>query len=287
MIILTACGFKEKGEPKYIGEINQWHNKRIEGLKKEQGWLNLAGLFWLKDGKNSFGSSSDNDLVFPKGKINDHAGEFILDGGKVFVKINPDITVLHNGKMITEMELKPDDEDSSSLRHASLVWFAIKRGDQYGIRLRDMKHDNLFGFEGIDRYPVNSDWKIKAKFNPSLAEKKISVPNILGRVNEEESPGNLSFEIEGNKYMLEVLEGGENDYFLIFADKTNGEDTYEAGRFLSVPKPDSSGNTFIDFNKAYNPPCVFSEFATCPMPPMQNHLQVKITAGEKMYGKGH
>jgi uncharacterized protein (DUF1684 family) len=287
-VLLTFCSrYEEKGEPKYIDEINQWHNKREEGLKKERGWLNLAGLYWLKEGENSFGSAAGNDLIFPKGKINDHAGVFILDSGKVFVKINPDITILNNGKMIKEMELKPDDEDSSSLRHASLVWFIIKRGDRFGVRLRDLKNNNLFSFEGVERYPVNSDWKIEAKFSPYNPTKKISVPNILGTIEEEISPGNLSFEIEGEKYSLDVLEGGEDSYFVIFADKTSGEDTYGGGRFLSVPKPDSSGKTYIDFNKSYNPPCVFSQYATCPLPPKRNHLPVEITAGEKMYGKGH
>lgn len=287
-LLLTFCSrYEEKGDPKYIDEINQWHNKREEGLKKDKGWLNLAGLYWLKEGENSFGSASSNNLIFPKGKINDHAGVFILDSGKVFVRINPDITVLNNGEMVKEMELKPDDEDSSSLRHASLVWFIIKRGDRYGVRLRDLKHDNLFSFEGVERYPVNSDWKIEAIFNPYIPSKKISVPNILGNIEEEESPGNLSFEIEGAKYSLDVLEGGSDSYFVIFADQTSGEDTYGGGRFLSVQKPDSSGKIFIDFNKAYNPPCVFSQYATCPLPPKQNHLQVEITAGEKMYGKGH
>ncbi|MCK9279998.1 MAG: DUF1684 domain-containing protein [Melioribacteraceae bacterium] len=288
IVLLASCSkFGENGNEKYIEEINQWHKKREAGLKEVKGWLNLSGLYWLEEGENSFGSSPDNDLIFPKGKINDHAGKFILDKGKVSVKIDPDITVLNNGKMISEMELKPDDEDSSALRHASLVWFVIKRGDRFGIRLRDLKHHNLFTFNGIERYPVNINWRIEAKFIPSSGEKKISVPNILGNTEEEKFPGNLSFEIDGVQYSLEVLEGDSDNYFLIFADLTNGDDTYRGGRFLSVPKPDSSRETYIDFNKAYNPPCVFSEFATCPLPPMQNHLQVEITAGEKNYGEGY
>ena len=165
----------------------------------------------------------------------------------------------------------------------SLRWYIIKRDDKYGVRLRDIDANLRKEFKGIDTYPVNEDWKITAKFEAYNPPKTISIPSIIGTVEEDMAPGALVFEKDGKEYRLDpVVEGDE--FFIIFADETSGEETYGAGRFLYTAMPDSTGNVILDFNKAYNPPCAFTPYATCPLPPKQNYLKLRITAGEKKYG---
>lgn len=285
-LILSACKepFKEKGSPKYLSEVNSWHKKRIENLKKENGWLNLVGLFWLKDGENSFGSAESNDIVFPKGKCPDVLGKFILKDSVVTIIANDEIKILCDKQSITKKELTIDSQgEPSVLEYGSLRWFVIKRGNKYGIRLRDLETDLVKNFGGVKTFPINSDWKLEALFKYYKPAKTIAVPNVLGAIEEEKSPGALYFNKDNIEYKLDVLDGGDS-YFIVFADETSGDETYGGGRFVSVPKADSTGKTYIDFNKAYNPPCAFTKYATCPMPPKQNYLKIKIYAGEKNYG---
>ncbi len=278
---------KEKGSKEYIEEINNWHKKREANLKKETGWLNLVGLFWLKEGENKFGSAKDNHIVFPGSNIPDFIGSFYLKDSIVTVKITPGVKVYNDSVLVTETIMNNDlSPNTTILKLGSLRWFVIKRGNKYGIRLRDVDAPLVKNFKGIEHYPVNEDWKITADFLPFDKIKKISIPTILNTVEEDYSPGYLSFNINSNNYKLLAIDEGE-EFFIIFADETNGEETYGAGRFLYTAKPDSNNKVIIDFNKAYNPPCVFTKFATCPLPPKENYLHLKITAGEKKYGKGH
>ncbi len=285
IFILCSCGesLKEKGSPDYIAEIKAWQKKRTENLKKETGWLNLVGLFWLKEGENKFGSDKSNDIIFPS-KAPSFIGKFYLRDSTVTIEINDGVDVISNGKKIKSLELKNDMQGKPTiLEYKSLRWFVIKRGNKYGIRLRDLESDLVKNFKGIDTFPVNEDWRIEAKFEPYIPPKKIFVPNVLGMIEEEYSPGALSFYKDGKKFRIDVLDEGDS-YFLIFADETSGKETYGAGRFLYVNKSDTTGKIFIDFNKAYNPPCAFTKYATCPLPPKQNYLKLSITAGEKKYG---
>lgn len=277
----------QKADPKYLAEIEQWHAKRIERLKGENSWLNLAGLFWLKDGENKFGSDPSNDLVFPKDKSPDFIGTLTLKDSVVTIKVNEGINITANDKPITELQLKDDLSDNpTELKLGSLKWYAIKRGDRYGIRLRDIESDLVKNFTGIDRFPVNDKWKISASFIPFEKPKIISIPTIIGTPDEMTCKGELHFKIDDKNYsILPVDEEGQ--FFIIFADETNGEETYGAGRFVYADPPDSTGKVIIDFNKAYNPPCIFTPFATCPLPPKENVIRTKITAGEKLWGKGH
>ncbi|MBI1937597.1 MAG: DUF1684 domain-containing protein [Ignavibacteriales bacterium] len=290
IIVLTSCQneLREKGTPEYISEIKEWHKKRIENLKKENGWLNLVGLLWLNEGENKFGSDQSNNLVFPEGKAEPFMGSFFLKDSTVTIEINKNVKVfLKDGGQIEKMILRHDQQpETTVLSYGSLRWFVIKRGDRYGIRLRDLEADLVKNFSGIETYPVNSDWKFEAKFEKYDPPKKIAVPNILGTIDEEKSPGALVFSKDGKEYKVDALDEGDS-YFLIFADETSGIETYGGGRFLYTPKADSTGKLLIDFNRAYNPPCVFTKYATCPLPPKQNHLKMQITAGEKNYGHGH
>ncbi len=284
--LLSACSEKlnQKGSPEYINEIQQWDQKRASRLKEETGWLNLVGLFWLKDGNNTFGSAKDNDLIFSSGP--EHIGSFILKDSVVMAKINPGTEVLYNGNPVTEIIMKDDYSDNTTVgQSGSLRWNVIKRTEGYAIRLRDLNAPLLNEFKGIERFPINEDWKITAKFEKYDPPKKLLIPDVFGTVGEENSPGAVVFQVNGKTYKLDALDAGGNRIWFIFADETSGEETYGAGRYLYTDKPDSNGNVILDFNTAYNPPCVFTKFATCPFPPKDNFLKLRITAGEKVWGE--
>lgn len=276
--------------PDYVKEIQEWHKKRIASLTRQDGWLSLTGLYWLKNGENKFGSDTSNDIVFPTGKAPDYIGFFTLKNDQVSINIKSDISVLYQGQPIQSLKLKSDAEgEPSVLSLGSLKWFIIKRGDQFAVRLRDSENSTLKNFKGIETFPVDTTWCVKAKFEPYDIPKEIPIPTVLGTTTIEKCPGTLVFSIHDQIYRLDPLADDLNQpLFLIFADQTNGDKTYGGGRFLIVDKPDKNGLTLIDFNKAYNPPCAFTKYATCPLPPSQNRLPIYITAGEKKYeGSGH
>ena len=286
----TGCGKTNrgvKGTPKYIASIKTWHNQRIKNLKKPDGWLNLAGLFWLKEGVNKIGSGQDNDIVFPKDKAPEYIGKVTINDTIVTFHAGNGNGATYNGKPVTSIRLYSDMTGNPTvIATGSLRWFIIKRGNKIGIRLRDLKAPLLQNFSGIRTYPINENWRLTAKFVPYKQPKIVSIPSIIGTVEKDTVEGSLVFRIKGKTYKLDPVEEGK-ELFIIFADKTSGEETYGAGRFLYASDPDSAGDVVLDFNKAYNPPCAFTPFATCPLPPGQNYLPVKITAGEKKYGKGH
>ena len=289
-IFLTACTASEYEQTQnmdYLNEVNDWHNRRIENLKKESGWLNLVGLFWLKDGINSFGSDESNDIVFPVAKSLQFMGKIIKQGSSITTYINDDVKIFNSDTIVKKIEMFSDlTNDPTILSYETLRWFVIKRGDKYGIRLRDLTADLVSHFVGIERFPVQDKWKIKAKFIENNPPKSIMIPSIIGTVNESISPGTLAFEIESKEFKLFPTKSGTR-LFVVFADLTSGEETYGAGRFLYTDGPDSNNIVWLDFNKAYNPPCAFTKYATCPLPPDENKLKIRISAGEKNYGDLH
>jgi uncharacterized protein len=273
----------------YKNEIENWHAKRLDDLKSENGWLNLAGLFWLKEGINTFGSSENNDVVFPKEKIVERAGYFKVKQGIVKMEVAHDVLITQNGnQVINELIFSPDSTNNPTLGYGSLRWFVIKRDKIVGIRLRDIESVGVKDFKGITRYPTNSDWRCEAIVEKSTEPKMIDISNVLGQTTPQASHGTLVFEIKGEEYRLDAIDGGKDELFIIFGDQTNEHDTYPSGRYIYVKRPDEFGKTILDFNKSYNPPCAFTPFATCPLPPNQNVLSVAITAGEKNYSAyGH
>jgi uncharacterized protein (DUF1684 family) len=287
LIIPTAC--KRKADEDYLKSIDEWHQKRIEGLKAPDSWLSLAGLFWLKDGENRFGTDPSNDVVFPEDNAPAEMGVFILDNGRVTVKVNEGVEIRHDKEPVTTLEMKSDmTGDPTFLNYGTLSWFVIQRGDQIGIRLRDSANPKIAGFQGIERFPVSEKWRIEARFEPYDSVKTIAVPTVLGTISESPCSGALVFDIDGREYSLDpIAEEGGNGYFIIFGDDTNGTETYGAGRFLSASAAGPDGKVILDFNKAYNPPCAFSPYATCPLPPEQNILPLAVKAGEKAYAGGH
>lgn len=285
LVVAIFCTAGAYAQDTYITGIDKWHKEREEGLKKENGWLNLAGLFWLKPGKNYFGSDASNDLVFPRGTIAGKAGYLELEDNNLVILV-PDTQspVSIRGKQVTSyIVFHPDSLRAPVAAAGSLRWTIIKRDDKIGLRLRDLNSPAVAAFRGIERYEVDPGWKLEAVLQSEGLPGQISITNVLGQTNLQKSAGKLHFNINGKTYSLNALDEGGNELFVIFGDATNTEDTYPSGRFLYVAKPDASGKTVIDFNKAYNPPCAFTEYATCPLPPKENRLAIPITAGEKKY----
>jgi len=283
---LSGCSKKIETDPAYVSEISNWHNKRIQKLQKDNGWLNLVGLYWLKHGENTFGSDSSNDIIFPPGappKI----GSITLNDSVAKLNVIENVNVAIDNGSVKEALLQNDLSGNPTIMTCGYYrWNIIKRESKYGIRLRDLNSPLVKNFPGIDIYPADKSWKIEASFIKFPEPRKIMVPTILGTMEENKVIGNLTYTKDGNKYSLvPILEG--DSFFLIFADETNGEETYGAGRFLYTTLPDSNGKVILDFNKAYNPPCAFTKYATCPLPPKENYLHLKVTAGEKKFGHGH
>ncbi len=282
----VACQKQEVDEKSYRAGIEEWHKKRIERLTRPDSWLSLEGLFWLEPGGNRFGSAGDNDLIFPAG-MPAHTGRFYFKDTLVTVHIEPGVEVFLDGKPVRDATLRPDVPGTPDiLKWKSYSWYVIKREDRYGIRLKNSASRVLANFKGIERFPVDLKWRVKARLVPHESSKSLPVPNVLGQIVEEPSPGKLVFTVDGREYTLDPIAGaGDTEYFIIFGDATNGDGSYGAGRFLTAPLVNEEGVTWIDFNRAYNPPCVFTPYATCPLPPPQNKLDIAITAGEKVWGE--
>ncbi len=252
----------------YQAEIVQWHKDREAGLKAEDGWLSLAGLVWLHDGANTFGTGKKVDVELPDGPAN--GGVFTLQGGKVTVTMGGATREVHaNGNDIVKV--------------GRLHLFVIKRGDKYGIRVKDPESQARREFKGIEYFPIDESYRVVAKWVPEA--KKIPILNVLGQTDLDESPGYASFQLKGRNFTLRpILETPDaKELFYIIADETTGKETYHGGRFLYSEMP-KDGKVVLDFNKAYNPPCVFTPFATCPLPPKENRLALRLEAGEKRYG---
>ena len=272
----------------YRKEIEAWRQERTEGLKKEDGWLTLVGLYWLKPGENRFGSDPGNPVILPQGKAPGVAGVLVREGDAVTVRVEPGVALTADGHEVTPngMTLKTDADDKPTmLELGSLRFYVIKRGDRLGVRIKDRQSPVLASFKGLDTYPIRPEWRVVARFEP-YKDKKIPIANIVGQVEDNPSPGAVVFDWQGKTYRLDALQGSpEGGLFLLFGDRTNGKETYGAGRFLDTDPP-KDGKVVVDFNTAYNPPCAFTAFATCPLPPPQNKLSIAVPAGEKKFAGG-
>jgi len=294
LLIITLFTFscnneklETKGTPEYLEEIKQWDQHRLERLKADDGWLNLVGRTWLKPGENKFGSAKDNEVLIESDKVPAYMGVFIFQDSTVTMKVNDGVDILYDGNPVKEIVMIGDgNKDMTVFQYGPIKWNLIVRNELYGIRFRDIESEFVQSFSGIERFPVNEDWRIEAKYEIYDPPKKMSVPNVLGQVDEEPSPGAIVFTKDNQTYRLNAIDAGDKLWF-IFADGTSGEETYGGGRFLYTDKADSNGIVIVDFNKAYDPPCVLTKFATCPLPPKENYLSLKITAGEKMWGGHH
>ncbi len=267
----------------YQSEIEKWRADHGAEIKNENGWLTVAGLFWLKDGVNTIGAGSNFDIELTenfKGKF----GEIEFKNGAAILKVEKGVEALTDGKQISSIELVSDEEGKPSvIQNGSQTFYLIKREERFGIRLKDKNSKERVNFKGLKWFPINEKYKVEAKFEAFPEPKEVLIPNVLGGNFKMKSPGILRFKLNGKKYSLEpVLEAGSDQLFIIFRDTTSRTETYGAGRFLYAKKA-ANGKVVLDFNRAENPPCAFTSFATCPLPPPQNRLDVKIKAGEKRY----
>jgi uncharacterized protein (DUF1684 family)/lysophospholipase L1-like esterase len=271
------------GERPYAEGVEQWRSEREAGLTKVGGWLSVAGLHWLESGANTIGTGATNSFVLPSGSAPATVGSLTLKGDTVVLKLAPGVSATVNGDAVTgERELKTDAKGpADKLTVGSLTMAVIVRGKRTGVRLWDDNAAARKGFTRLNWYPVDESFRVVAKFVPYTPPKKVGVATILGDIEEGTSPGYVTFSLDGQECRLETRSEGE-ELFINFRDATSGDTTYAPGRFLYAAKPEN-GKVVLDFNRAYNPPCAFTPFATCPLPPRQNFLKVAIPAGEKKY----
>jgi uncharacterized protein (DUF1684 family) len=284
IVFFSNCTRNDLGQApvadNYPHEVIEWKQERVESLSDSTGWLRLAGMYWLNDGVNSFGSGPGAGIRFPEGTIAEKAGTFTLENGRVILTPASDISVTHDGKPVSDFVLYDGDE-FPEVESGSLLWHVIVRDHLTGIRLYNKDNPKADEFTGFPRYEIDPKWHLKAKYFPNPEGTTVSIVNVLGQQIDAVSPGILEFKIDGDLYTLDAIENTDR-MFIIIGDETNRTDTYQAGRYMYIDYPeDGSAYTIIDFNKAYNPPCAYNSFTTCQLPPMQNRLEVAITAGEK------
>ena len=277
--ILLHTNVQGQTSAAYTASIKHFDSLRIKALTEQNGWLNLAGLYWLKPGDNSFGSASNNTLVFKHKNMPAQLGKFKVLGKRVSFEFDKVVSKFSNDYLEEIVLFDPSKKTDSSIQFNQFMWSIIIREDKIGVRFRDLKNPALAAFKGNKRFAINETWNLPAKLLPPNAS-GLFITNVLGQTNAEDYAGKISFEYQGKNYVLDAISEGPGDLFVIFGDATNGINTYHTGRFMYVPRPDSNGNTYIDFNKAFNPPCAYTAFATCPIPPKQNILPFKVTAGE-------
>ncbi|HTQ98596.1 MAG TPA: DUF1684 domain-containing protein [Candidatus Acidoferrum sp.] len=270
-------------------ELVQWKQDRVTALTSETGWTTLAGLFWLKNGDNTFGRDKTNALHLDNPAIAAKAGVFRVQDGKVSFIAEKAAGITSDGKPVHELALKTDAvDDYTQLHSSSLTFFAIERAGKLGVRVRDSESPSRKNFKGLDYFPGDDSFVFNARFEP-YQNKKVAITNILGMTEDMVAPGALVFSKDGKEYRLDTVleEPGATELFVMFSDATSGKETYGAARYMYVAMP-KDGVIRVNFNKAYNPPCAFTEFATCPLPPLQNRLTtLRVTAGEKTYAGHH
>ncbi len=269
--------------------ITDWRAKRLASLTSETGWLTPIALYWLKDGENSFGRAPTQAFSVDDAALAPDTGAFVLTDGHVRYVAHASKVITYLGQPVTSLELRSDvDEKPTELGAGSLHFMLIERAGHLGIRVRDSVSPNRLQFKGLEYFPVRADWHIQARFEPYVPERRIPIVNILGMKEDMTSPGAIVFQRDGRTWRLDaILEApGDRELFVMFSDATSGKETYGAGRFMYVGLP-TADRIEVDFNEAFNPPCAFTDFATCPLPPQQNRLALAIDAGELKYQRTH
>jgi uncharacterized protein (DUF1684 family) len=284
LLLALALSPAESASDSHRAEVEAFRAQRDARLRRPDGWLTLAGLFWLEEGSNGFGSDPANPIVLPPG-LPGCMGELVLEHGSVRVQASPGIVLTSGGHPVGASALRSDAEGNPTVvEYGHVSFFVIKRRDRFAVRVKNILSPALAAYGGLDAFPIQGRWRIEARFERYDPPKEVLVPSVIGGADREVCPGAIVFEFGGSTYRLEpVLEQGSDDLFIIFGDRTNGYETYGAGRFVYAKQPDKDGRVVLDFNKSYSPPCIFTPFATCPLPPPQNRLPFRVEAGEKTY----
>ena len=261
--------------------VEAWREQRYAALRREIGWLTLAGLDWLRPGVNRIGTARDAEIVLPSGPA--EAGNLTLSENGIRVDGAPNGLAIDGGT-VTDLWMVSDREgEPTMLELGPLRLCIIERGGRFAVRTWDTESPARRDFAGIDHWPVDPGWRLDARFE-ATPDRTLRVPDVLGIDKEDASPGDVLFAIGGVSHRLQALSGGDGgELWLVFGDATNGHETYRGGRFLYAGPPDADGRVIVDFNRAYNPPCVFSAYATCPLPWPANRLPIPIEAGERSW----
>jgi uncharacterized protein (DUF1684 family) len=266
----------------YRADVERWRAARDARLRAPDGWLTLVGLAWLSPGQNRFGSARDNEVPLPAA-VPAHAGTFVVDGHDVKLVVASGVSMTMNGAPAKSGPFRTDASPTPDvLASGTISWQIIARGDRLGVRVKDSESATRRAFSGSRWYPIDPAYRAVARFVPRVGSTKIVVPDATGTRQTLESPGTLEMTVAGARVRLDpVLDGDDpNDQMIVFRDLTSARETYGGGRFVrALRQPD--GTFVVDFNQAYAPPCAFTPYATCPLPPEQNRLKVAIRAGQR------
>jgi len=287
--LLLSASLASTGAPPAAGNdatgFAQWRAARLAALTDEAGWLTLVGLYWFRDGPNTFGQRHSNTIAIDNPALGPRAGTFVRQGNSVRFEASPGSCVRIGGQPVKTQVLTPDSAgEPLQMRCGSLEFYVIERGSKLGLRVRDLASRARREFRGLDYFPFDPGWVVDARFEPYAPARHVPIVNVLGMELDMLSPGALVFERDGHEWRLDaLLEDPDADtLFVMFADGTSNRETYGAGRFLYVPLP-VAGHVTVDFNRAYSPPCAFTAYATCPLPPEQNRIALRVAAGELKY----
>ena len=279
LVMLLACGTPSPHD--YAAEIEAWRTEREARLKADDGWLTLTGLFFLNEGDNSFGSSPQNDIELRVGP--ERAGIITLQDGRVDVRAVEGQTLLVDGRRVDAAQLWPyEGPDRPTITLGPLSLFCHESGDRLAMRLRDLESEIRREFTKLHWYPVDESFRIRGRYVPHDKPRTMELANNLGDVLTLRTSGSVALTVKGEALRLTAIDYDDRLWF-VFSDLTSGSETYPAARFLYADMPDLDGRTTVDFNQAYNPPCAFNPYTTCPLPPPENRLQVRIEAGELDY----
>jgi uncharacterized protein len=288
---VLAAPLSAQADAQYVKTVQDWRANADKSLRRDNGWLTLAGRYVMKPGVNTIGAAPGNDLLLPKGVGPDQLGQVIIDGKMVILKLKDGITMKgKEGEFKGERVLLTDSSNRDWVTLGRMSFHVIERKGTYVLRLADNENEVRKQFAGRFWYDVDESVKVAGKFVPYPPGRTIPIVDIIDELHDMPSPGYVEFQLKGQTLRLDaVAEPGDKDLFIIMKDQTAGNGTYNSGRFLYVEWPEAvrkaGGPVTIDFNKVYNPPCAFSEFTTCPLPPKQNQLKLKLEAGEKYAAK--
>ncbi len=260
--------------------VEAWRIARHQELSKTDGWLTIVGLEWLQEGENRIGQAADIEIRMTGGP--EYWGSVFLQDGRLRFQSSDDSSVKVNGVRLSEAELVPENEgEPTTVSSGTLSFYAIFRGS-YALRIKDSKAQTLLNFSGVENYLIDGSWCVEGRIIPAKEDETIEIVNAIGQVSELPLFGTFEFERDGETFRLLALKSGDSEtLWFIFSDKTNGHGTYGAGRFLYSEGMPEEGRLTVDFNKSENPPCAFNPWSTCPLPPEQNRMNLRVTAGEK------
>ena len=282
LLLVAACATPAPVDPGWPQSLVQWRARAEKNLRANNGWLTLAGRYVMKPGANTFGTGPANDIVFPKGLGPERMGTITIAGGKVTLRMAPGLTVSKEGMDLDELILGTDLGRRDWVTRGRMAMHVIKLEDRYVLRLADNESEVRKGFGARVWYEPDAAYRVNAKFVPYPPGRSLTIINVLDEASDEPSPGYVEFELGGQVQRLDAVGDDDDGLFFVMRDATAGETTYRPGRFLYVEKKPEPGKPFVlDLNRAYNPPCAFSEYTTCPLPPKQNILKVRVEAGEK------